>query len=486
MRELLDLTLHEIGARLDKKEVSATELLEMSLRRIEATKELNAFLAIDEKGARAAASTFDARKAKGEMRRSPLDGVPFALKDLFVTEGVPTTAGSRILEGWIPPYDGEMARRLKASGAVIVGKANMDEFAMGSSTEHSAYGPAKNPWDRTKVPGGSSGGSAAAVAASLVFGALGTDTGGSIREPAALSGVYGMKPTYGRVSRYGVVAFASSLDQVGPLGRSAHDLAHILQVIAGHDPQDSTSADVPVPSYTADIEGGVAGLRIGIPKEYFLEGMNAEVERAVRDAIRVLEGAGARTIEISLPHTKYALATYYVVATAEASSNLARYDGVRYGYRAEEKELRRMYAASRFRGFGAEVKRRIMLGTYVLSAGYYDAYYGKAQKVRTLIRRDFEEAFQKVDVIATPPSPVPAFTLGERTTDPLSMYLADVFTVPINLAGIPGISIPAGFTQDGLPLGLQILGPWFEEARMLRVARAFERATDFWKKRPTY
>jgi aspartyl-tRNA(Asn)/glutamyl-tRNA(Gln) amidotransferase subunit A len=475
MQDPMDSTLDEIRARLDRRELSSIELLETSLARIEGGKHLNAFLAIDEKGARASAKASDERRARGESPRSALEGVPIALKDLFVTEGVATTAGSKILEGWIPPYDGEMPRRLKAAGAILVGKTNMDEFAMGSSNEHSAFGPVKNPWDPSKVPGGSSGGSAAAVAARMVFAALGTDTGGSIREPASMSGVLGMKPTYGRVSRSGVVAFASSLDQVGPFARSALDVAHVLQAIAGHDAGDSTSADVPVASYTAEIDAGVRGLRIGIPREYFIEGMHPEVELAVREGIRGLEQAGARTIEISLPHTKYALGTYYVVATAEASSNLARYDGVRYGYRAEEKELRRMYAASRFKGFGAEVKRRIILGTYVLSAGYYDAYYGKAQRVRTLIRRDFEDAFAKVDAIAAPTSPVPAFGLGDRMTDPLSMYLADVFTVPVNLAGIPGISVPAGFTRDRLPIGLQLLGPWFEEARLLRIARTFER-----------
>lgn len=483
MGALLDLELSELGRRLEAGEVSSVEATTACLERIEATRSLNTFLAIGRDAALAAAEASDQRRAE-RRRLSPLDGMPLALKDLFVTEGMPTTAGSKILENYRPPYDGEMARRLKSAGAVILGKTNLDEFAMGSSNEHSAYGPVRNPWDPSKVSGGSSGGSAAAVAAGQAFGALGTDTGGSVRQPAGMCGVYGLKPTYGRVSRWGVIAFASSLDQVGPIGRSTQDVAQLLQAIAGHDRKDSTSADVPVPSYTGDIEQGVRGLRLGVPDEYFVEGMDPEVESHVRDSIAVFEREGAKITRISLPHTKYALSTYYIIATAEASSNLARYDGVRYGHRAPEKELRRMYAATRFHGFGTEVKRRIMLGTYVLSAGYYDAYYGKAQKVRTLVRRDFERAFESVDAIIAPISPVPAFTLGERTSDPLSMYLADVFTLAINLAGIPGLSAPAGFTRSGLPIGVQLLGPWFEEARLLRIARAHERVTDFWKRRP--
>ncbi|MCK6550329.1 Asp-tRNA(Asn)/Glu-tRNA(Gln) amidotransferase subunit GatA [Myxococcota bacterium] len=483
MTELFDLDLDGASTALARGDVSARALLDACLARIEQTRDLGTFLAIDEKGARAAADASDARRAHGEPL-SALDGVPVALKDLIVTEGLATTAGSKMLAGWVPPYDGAMSTRLKAAGAVVVGKTNLDEFAMGSSNEHSAFGPAKNPWDPTKVPGGSSGGSAAAVAAGQVFGALGTDTGGSIRQPAALCGVFGLKPTYGRVSRFGVIAFASSLDQIGPFGRSTRDVAHQLQVIAGHDVRDSTSADVPVPDYGAALGRGVKGLRVGVPAEYFGAGLDAEVDGAVRAALDVLRALGAELVPVSLPHTRYALSTYYVIATAEASSNLARYDGVRYGHRANERELRRMYAASRFEGFGDEVKRRIVLGTYVLSAGYYDAYYGKAQRVRTLIRRDFEAAFRDVDVLATPTSPFPAFGLGERTKDPLAMYLADVATLAVNLAGIPGLSVPAGFTKAGLPIGLQLLGRWFEEDVLLQTSAAFEAATPHAKARP--
>ena len=474
--EALELSLDALGAALERGDVGAEEVTAAALARIEATSRLNAFLAVDGAGALAAARAADARRAQGR-RLGPLDGVPVALKDLLVTEGLTTTAASKMLAGWVPPYDGAMARRLKAAGAVIVGKTNLDEFAMGSSNEHSAMGPVRNPWDPERVPGGSSGGSAVAVAARQVFGALGTDTGGSIRQPAALTGVFGLKPTYGRVSRAGVIAFASSLDQVGPFGRTAKDVAHLLQVIAGFDPEDATSAEVPVPDYAAATGAGIAGLRIGIPAEYFGEGLAPEIEAAVRRGLAALEDAGATLVPITLPHTKYALSTYYVICTAEASSNLARYDGVRYGHRADEKELRRMYAASRFQGFGPEVRRRIILGTYVLSAGYFDAYYGRAQRVRTLIRRDFEAAFGQVDLIGTPTSPITAFRLGERTTDPLAMYLADVCTLAVNLAGLPAISAPAGFSGDGLPIGLQLIAPWFEEGRLLAAAQALETRT---------
>jgi aspartyl-tRNA(Asn)/glutamyl-tRNA(Gln) amidotransferase subunit A len=477
---ILDLTLSQIDARLEKRELSSTELTRACLDRIEATRDLNAFVHVDEKGALAAARAADDRKA----RLSPLDGVPIALKDLFLTEGVPTTAGSKILAGFVPPYDGAMPERLKRAGAVLIGKTNLDEFAMGSSTEHSAFGAAKNPWDPTKVPGGSSGGSAIAVAAGLCFGALGTDTGGSIRQPASMCGVYGLKPTYGRVSRFGTIAFASSLDQVGPFGRSVLDLAHQLQTISGFDERDSTSANEPVPEYTRDLELGVRGSKIGIPAEYFIEGIDPEVEAAIKRGLEVLKDAGAELVPIELPHTRYAVSTYYVIATAEASSNLARYDGVRYGPRADERELLRMYSATRHQGFGQEVKRRIVLGTYVLSAGYYEAYYGKAQRVRTLIRRDFEDAFKSVDLIVTPVSPFAAFGLGERMTDPLSMYLADVFTLSVSLAGLPGISVPAGHTNTGLPIGMQMIAPWFCEPHLLRAAHSFERATDHSKRRP--
>jgi aspartyl-tRNA(Asn)/glutamyl-tRNA(Gln) amidotransferase subunit A len=393
---------------------------------------------------------------------------------------VATTAGSRILEGFIPPYDSTVVGLLKQAGLPIVGKLNMDEFAMGSSNEGSAYGPTHNPWALDRTPGGSSGGSAAAVAAREVFGALGTDTGGSIRQPAAFTNLVGIKPTYGRVSRYGVIAYASSLDQVGPMARTVADTAALLQLIARHDPLDSTSAPVETPDYQQDLEGGVRGLRLGVPREYFIEGMDPEVEATVRQAMAAYERQGATLVEVSLPHTKYALATYYLLAPAEASSNLARYDGVRYGLRAKDaKGLREMYGQSRDRGFGAEVKRRIMLGTYALSAGYYDAYYLRAQKVRTLIRQDFTKAYEQVDAILSPASPVPPFKLGEKTDNPLSMYLMDVFTLPCNLAGLPGLSLPCGFTKSNLPIGLQILGKPFDEARLLRIARAFEREHDF-------
>lgn len=482
--EALDMDLATTAAALEKGELSAVELTEAALARIDAQRALNAFLFVDRRGALEAARASDARRASGGCI-SPLDGLPIALKDNLVTRGLPTTAGSKILEGWTPPYEGAVAERLRARGAVIIGKTNLDEFGMGSSNEHSAYGPVRNPWDLERVPGGSSGGSAAAVAAGLALGSFGTDTGGSIRQPAALSGLYGLKPTYGRVSRFGVIAFASSLDQVGPFGRSALDIAHLLGAVAGHDPRDSTSQPVPVPDYAARLDGGVRGWRFGIPEEYFGEGMHPEVEAAVRATIEVLRSSGGEIVPIRLPHTRHALATYYILATAEASSNLARYDGVKYGTRQKDRDLRRMYAATRFSGFGPEVRRRIILGTYVLSAGYHEAYYGKAQKVRTLVRRDFEHAFESVDAIVTPTSPFPAFRLGERTSDPLTMYLADVFTLALSLAGLPGLNVPAGFTSAGLPIGAQLIAPWFEEVRLLRAARELERATDFAGRRPT-
>jgi aspartyl-tRNA(Asn)/glutamyl-tRNA(Gln) amidotransferase subunit A len=411
--------------------------------------------------------------------------VPVALKDLFCTRGIRTTSGSKILERFVPPYDATVVARLADAGAVVLGKVNMDEFAMGSSTEHSGFFTTRNPWDVDRVPGGSSGGAAAAVAAGMAAASLGTDTGGSIRQPAAFCGTVGFKPTYGRVSRYGVIAFASSLDQVGPFGRTVEDVALMLQVIAGADPMDSTAVATPVPDYRAELGRGIEGLRIGIPTEYFIDGMSPEVESAVRAAIATLERLGARTEPVSLPHTEYGLAAYYVIAPAEASSNLARYDGVKYGLRATGgKDLIDMYAKTRAAGFGDEVKRRIMLGTYALSAGYYDAYYGRAQKVRTLVRRDFQEAFEGVDLIAAPTTPGVAFKLGERA-DPLSMYLNDVLTIPVNLAGLPGISVPAGFTGGGLPIGLQLIGRAFDEATVLRAAHAYERATDWHTRRPS-
>jgi aspartyl-tRNA(Asn)/glutamyl-tRNA(Gln) amidotransferase subunit A len=484
--DVTELSMLELGHKLASHELSSVEAVRASLERIERLDgRLHAFLRVDAKGALAQAEAADRRRSSGHPA-GVLDGVPVALKDLFLTEGLPTTAGSRILEGFIAPYDGTVVKLLKAAGLPILGKLNMDEFAMGSSTENSAFFPTRNPWNLEMSPGGSSGGSAAAVAARLAFGALGTDTGGSIRQPAALSGVVGLKPTYGRVSRFGVVAFASSLDQVGPLTRTVEDCAALLQILAVHDPRDSTSAPVPAPDYRAELEAGVRGLRLGLPREYFeLPGMDPEVRSAVEAATRALEGLGASLVPVSLPHTKYALATYYLVAPAEASSNLARYDGVRYGLRAKEaKGIRELYGRTRDRGFGLEVKRRIMLGTYALSAGYYDAYYLKAQKVRTLIKRDFEEAFRSVDAVLSPTSPTAAFRIGEKVSDPLAMYLNDVFTLPCNLAGLPGLSLPCGFTRGGLPIGLQILGRPWDEGRVLRIARAYEREHDFHRRAP--
>jgi aspartyl-tRNA(Asn)/glutamyl-tRNA(Gln) amidotransferase subunit A len=407
-----------------------------------------------------------------------------AIKDVILTRGVRTTAGSKILGSFVPPYDATVTRRLLDAGAVIVGKANCDEFAMGSSNENSAYGATCNPWDADRVPGGSSGGSAAAVAARQCLGALGTDTGGSIRQPASFCGVVGMKPTYGRVSRYGVIAYASSLDQVGPFARTVRDCAHLLQGIAGHDRLDSTAVDRPVPQYAESLSTEVKGVRIGLPKEYFGEGMDPEVGASVRSAVAKLESLGASVREVSLPHTDYAIATYYLIATAEASSNLARYDGTRYGLRAESAEdLLEMYQQTRAQGFGAEVKRRIMLGTYALSAGYYDAYYLKAQKVRTLIRQDFERVFADCQVILTPVAPTTAFRIGEKA-DPLQMYLSDIFTISVNLAGLPAISLPCGFDREGMPVGLQIIGRPFDEASILSVAHAYEQSTEWHRKTP--
>ncbi|MEN9797407.1 MAG: glutamyl-tRNA(Gln) amidotransferase, subunit [Pseudomonadota bacterium] len=475
----VDLSLLEAAGMLRDGRVSSVELTEAALARIQAENPaLNAFVRLDAAGALAAARASDARRARGEAR-GVLDGVPLAVKDNLLTEGVETTACSRILRGFTPPVDATVVRRLKDAGAPLLGKLNMDEFAMGSSNESSAYGPVRNPWDVTRSSGGSSGGSAAAVAARLCFGALGSDTGGSIRQPAALTGTVGLKPTWGRVSRFGLIAFASSLDQVGPMARTVADCAALLQVMAGPDAQDATAAPVQVPDYSASLGRGVAGLKVGVPREYFLPGMDPEVEGSVRAALRAYEQLGATLVDVSLPHTKYALATYYLVATAEASSNLARFDGVRYGVRAQDvKGLRELYVRSRSEGFGPEVKRRIMLGTFALSSGHYDAYYARAQKVRALIRRDFEEAFRTVDVVACPTSPVPAFPLGAQQ-DPLQTYLLDVFTLPCNLAGIPGLSLPCGKTSGGLPVGLQLLGRPWDEAGLLSAAHAFERAHPF-------
>jgi aspartyl-tRNA(Asn)/glutamyl-tRNA(Gln) amidotransferase subunit A len=478
--DLTALGLRAAGDAIAGRSASSRALVDAALARIDATDaRLGAFLAVTPERARSAADAADARAARGE-RRSPLDGVPVAVKDLFVTKGVPTTAGSRILEGWIPPYDATVVERLEAAGAVIVGKLNMDEFAMGSSNENSAYKPCRNPWDLARTPGGSSGGSAAAVAARQVPGTLGTDTGGSIREPAAFCGIVGVKPTYGRVSRYGVIAFASSLDQVGPLARDVGDAALLLRTIAGHDPRDLTSSRRPVDDYLAALDGGARGLRVGVPREWLDGGgLDPGVAASVRAALATYERLGARLVEISLPHSRYGIGAYYLIAPAEASSNLARYDGVRFGLRADDgKGLKEMYAESRERGFGPEPKRRIMLGTYALSSGYYDAYYLRAQKVRTLIRRDFDAAFERCDVVAGPVTPSVAFRLGERTDDPLKMYLADVFTITCNLAALPGLSVPCGLdAATGMPVGLQLLGRPFDEATLFRAARALERET---------
>ena len=470
---------------------SATDLCRDAIARIEALDPaLHAFNTVVSEQALARARAID--EEFDRWRDAPLAGVPVALKDNLSTRGVRTTASSRILETYVPPYDATVVTRLEAAGAVIVGKTNCDEFAMGSSNENSAFGPAKNPWALDRTPGGSSGGSAAAVAARLAPLALGSDTGGSIRQPAALCGVVGLKPTYGRVSRYGLLAFGSSLDQIGPITRTVHDTAVALNVLAGADPQDATSVPEPVPDYTAALTGDVRGTRVGVPRALLAQGVDADVSRALDIALDTLRSLGAILVDVALPHASHAIPVYYLVATAEASSNLARYDGVRYGFRASAdpgtrgEALRTMYARTRAQGFGAEVKRRIMLGTYVLSAGYYDAYYLKAQQVRTLILRDYEQAFtqrEAVDVIAMPTSPTPAFRIGERVEDPLQMYLADVFTVSANLAGLPAISVPCGFTADRLPIGLQLTGRRFDEATLLRVADAYERETA-WSKQP--
>jgi aspartyl-tRNA(Asn)/glutamyl-tRNA(Gln) amidotransferase subunit A len=482
-----DLTACEIRSAIQERRLSAAEAAEGCLAAMaRLDPKIKAFLSTDPDGARRRAAAIDRRLAAGE-KVGLLAGVPVAVKDNMCTaDGQPTTCASRILGGWRAPYDAHVVERLTVEGAVIVGKTNLDEFAMGSSTENSAYGATRNPWDLQRVPGGSSGGSAAAVASRMVPIAVGSDTGGSIRQPAALCGVVGMKPTYGRVSRYGLVAFASSLDQIGPFGRTVADAALVLQAIAGHDGRDSTSVPEPVPDYLAGLETPVQPLRIGVPREFFGRGLDAEVEKVVREALAVYERLGAALIPIELPHsTDYAIATYYIVATSEASSNLARYDGVHYGYRsADHADMIDMYMRSRAQGFGDEVKRRIMLGTYALSSGYYDAYYKKALAVRRLIRRDFEQAFQKVDCIMGPTSPTPAFRLGERTADPLAMYLSDVYTVSCNLAAIAGISIPCGFTAAGLPVGLQIITDVFTEDRLLRIARMYERETDWARRAP--
>jgi aspartyl-tRNA(Asn)/glutamyl-tRNA(Gln) amidotransferase subunit A len=482
MSALTDLTITEALDGLARKSFSALELADAHIAAIEKARGLNAFVTETPDRARAMARASDERRKKGTA--GLLDGIPLAIKDLFCTEGVLTTAGSHILDGYKPQYESTVTAKLWQAGAVMLGKTNMDEFAMGSSNVTSYYGPVENPWkkrgdNRKLVPGGSSGGSAAAVAARIALGATGTDTGGSIRQPASFVGIVGLKPTYGRVSRWGIVAFASSLDQAGPMTRSIEDAALMLQAMAGHDPKDSTSADLPVPDFRAATQGSVKGLRIGIPKEYRMDGMPGEIEKLWAAGIDWLRRAGAEPVEISLPHTKYALPAYYVIAPAEASSNLARYDGVRYGLRVPGKSLEDMYEGTRGDGFGAEVRRRVLIGTYVLSAGYYDAYYLRAQRIRSLILRDFTQAFERVDAVLTPATPSTAFAIGEKSDDPIAMYLNDVFTVPGNLAGLPGISVPAGLGEDGLPLGLQVIGRAFDEETVLKVARAIERAADF-------
>jgi len=467
-------TIKDLSEALKKGEVSSVEVTRQYLERIDNLDDkVKAYLHVD-----AEMALREAREADDIIRRgeaTPLTGIPLGIKDVLCVEGIPNTCGSKILQNYIPPYSATVIEKLRREHVVILGKLNMDEFAMGSSTENSRFQVTRNPWDLERIPGGSSGGSAAAVAGALCAGALGTDTGGSIRQPASLCGIVGMKPTYGTVSRFGLVAFASSLDQIGPMTRSVEDAALLLNVITGHDPKDSTSVPREYPDYTEGLEEGLQGLRIGIPKEYFIEGIDPEVEARVRGAIRAMEEAGAEIVDISLPHTEYAVATYYIIATAEASSNLARYDGVRYGYRDESAaSLRDMYEKTRSEGFGTEVKRRILLGTYVLSAGYYDAYYRKGQQVRTLIREDFKKAFEVCDVIATPTSPTPAFKIGEKTDDPLQMYLSDIFTISVNLAGLPGISVPCGWTKENLPVGLQFIGDLFGEQTLLRAAHGYE------------
>ncbi|MFT3838772.1 MAG: Asp-tRNA(Asn)/Glu-tRNA(Gln) amidotransferase subunit GatA [Myxococcaceae bacterium] len=482
---MIGLSATELSQKLKTHEATSVDATQACLKRIEAVDpKVKAFIRFDAERALTKAKASDDRRKKGEAR-GPLDGIPVALKDIFCTQGWETSCGSKILSGFVPPYDATAVARLERAGAVIVGKTNMDEFAMGSSTENSAHFPTHNPYAPERTPGGSSGGSAAAVAAREIFAALGTDTGGSIRQPAAFCNVVGIKPTYGRVSRHGMVAFASSLDQGGPIGKTVGDVAMVLSAISGADPLDMTSSRHAVPDFTVGLHAGVKGLKVGLPKEYFGEGLDAEVEASVRAAVKTLEGLGAQVREVSLPHTAAALPTYYLLAPAEASSNLARYDGVRYGFRAKDVQgLRELYFETRTQGFGVEVKRRIMLGTFALSAGYYDAYYRKAQQVRTLVKRDFEAAFREVDVLAAPVSPMPPFKLGEKADDPMAMYLADVLTVPVNLAGLPALSLPCGFTQGKLPVGLQLIGKAFDESTVLRAAAAYEAAHPFWKEEP--
>jgi aspartyl-tRNA(Asn)/glutamyl-tRNA(Gln) amidotransferase subunit A len=480
------LTLSEAHQRLRNHEFSSQDLTEAILRRIDETDtKIHAYITLCRDTALEQAQAADRRLHKATSI-DPVLGIPIAIKDNFLTDGVRTTCASRMLGNFIPPYDATVIARLRFAGSVFAGKTNLDEFAMGSSTENSAFVPTSNPWNLERVPGGSSGGSAAAVAAGECLAALGTDTGGSIRQPAAYCGIVGLKPTYGRVSRYGIVAFASSMDQVGPLTKDVRDCALMLEAIAGYDQADSTSINVSAPRYSAELTDNIKGLRVGVPKEYFVAGMQPEVEQAVRKAVHHLAKSGAEVEEISLPHTEYAVAVYYIVATAEASSNLARYDGMRFGHRSSANDLIEMYMKTREEGFGTEVKRRIMLGTYALSAGYYDAYYLKAQQVRALIKKDFDQAFETCDVIVTPTAPTTAFRLGEKTADPLQMYLSDIYTLSVNLAGLPALSLPCGFDSDGLPIGMQIIGKHFDESTVLRLAHAYEQATEWHKQRPEF
>jgi aspartyl-tRNA(Asn)/glutamyl-tRNA(Gln) amidotransferase subunit A len=485
--DLHQLTIHQLHELLIKRKVTSREATEALYQQIqEVDGKIKAYLMLTEEEAFHQADQVDGKIVRGE-EIGDLAGIPIGIKDILCTKGIPTTCASKILEGYIPFYDGTVVQRLKERDAVILGKLNMDEFAMGSSTENSRFQVTRNPWDLDRIPGGSSGGSAAATAADECIAAIGTDTGGSIRQPAFCCGVVGMKPTYGRVSRYGLVAFASSLDQIGPITKDVEDCALLMNAISGYDPCDSTSVNVEVPDYKQSLVRDARGIRIGIPDEYFIEGMDPDVERAVQEAIGLFKKWGAEIKKISLPHTKYAVAVYYIICTAEASSNLARYDGVKYGLRSKRfKDLLGMYTQTRAEGFGQEVKRRIILGTYVLSAGYYEAYYRKASQVRTLMRKDFEEAFERVDVIITPTAPTPAFRIGEKVKDPLQMYLSDIYTIPVNLAGIPAISIPCGFSHENLPIGLQIMGKHFDEEKLLRVAYTFEQNTDFHLKKPQF
>lgn len=480
------LTLHDLQDRFTKGDIGAGDILRAyGLRINQVEPKIKAYITLTKESAMADAEALDQR-LKGWRKTVPLMGMPIAIKDNICTEGVPTTCASHMLATFVPPYSATVVSKLRVNGFLLLGKTNLDEFAMGSSTENSAFGPSRNPWNQAYVPGGSSGGSAAAVAADECAAALGSDTGGSIRQPAALCGVVGFKPTYGRISRYGLVAFASSLDQIGPITKDVTDAAIVMNAIAGHDPKDSTSAEVPVPDYTRALrKQDVKKLRIGLPKEYFSEGLDPEIERAVRDGVDVLQNLGGEIKEVSLPTTGAAVAAYYLIATAEASSNLARYDGIKFGLRSKQsKDLMELYMKTRQEGFGPEVKRRIMLGTYALSAGYYEAYYAKAQAVRTLIRRDFEAAFKEVDLLVTPVTPTPAFKLGEKVQDPLQMYLSDIYTISVNLAGLPAISVPGGFSQAKLPIGIQFIGRPFDEETVLRAAHAYEQATDWRLKKP--